>query len=72
MYINSALAGNTSVRRLFGGGFPMFAAGRYHQLGMDWATSLLVFIAVAFLPCPLLFFVYGKMIRGWSKYSPKM
>lgn len=50
----------------------MFAAGRYHQLGMDWATSLLVFIAVAFLPCPLLFFVYGKKIRGWSKYSPKM
>lgn len=72
MYANSALAGNTFVRSLFGGGFPMFAAGMYHNLGVGWATSLLGFIAVAFLPCPLLFFIYGKKIRGWSKYSPKM
>lgn len=72
MYANSALAGNMFIRSLFGGGFPMFAAGMYHNLGVDWATSLLGFIAVAFLPCPLLFFIYGEKIRGWSKYSPKM
>ncbi|KAL2045924.1 hypothetical protein ABVK25_011945 [Lepraria finkii] len=72
MFANSALAGNTFVRSLFGGAFPMFAAGMYHKLGVDWATSLLGFIGIAFLPCPLLFFIYGKKIRGWSKYSQKM
>ena len=72
MYANSALAGNTFVRSLFGGGFPMFAMGMYHNLGVDWATSLLGFLAIAFLPCPVLFFIYGKKVRGWSKYSPKM
>ena len=72
MFANSALAGNTFIRSLFGGGFPMFAAGMYHNLGVDWATSVLAFIALAFLPCPLLFFIYGKKIRGWSKYSPKI
>ena len=72
MFANSALAGNTFVRSLFGGAFPMFAAGMYHNLGVDWATSLLGFLGIAFLPCPLLFFIYGKKIRGWSKYSPKI
>lgn len=71
MYANSALAGNTLVRSLAGGGFPMFAVPMYHKLGVDWATSLLAFLALAFLPCPLLFFIYGKKIRSWSKYSPK-
>ena len=64
MYANSALAGNTFVRSLAGGGFPMFAAAMYHNLGEDWATSLLGFLAVAFLPCPVLFFLYGKKVRG--------
>ncbi|KUJ09204.1 MFS general substrate transporter [Mollisia scopiformis] len=39
MYANSALAGNTFVRSLFGAGFPMFAAGMYHNLGVNWATK---------------------------------
>lgn len=72
MYANSALAGNTFVRSLFGGGFPMFAAAMYHKLGVDWASSTLGFISIAFLPCPVLFFIYGKKIRSWSKYSPKI
>ncbi|EPE28666.1 MFS general substrate transporter [Glarea lozoyensis ATCC 20868] len=71
MYANSALAGNTFVRSLFGAGFPMFAAAMFHSLGVDWATSVLGFISIAFLPCPLFFFFYGKKIRSWSKYSPK-
>ncbi|EHK98556.1 putative Uncharacterized transporter C36.03c [Glarea lozoyensis 74030] len=39
MYANSALAGNTFVRSLFGAGFPMFAAAMFHSLGVDWATK---------------------------------
>ena len=70
MYANSALAANTLVRSFAGGGFPLFAAAMYHNLGVDWATSLLAFLTVAFLPVPILFYVYGKKLRALSKFSP--
>ncbi|KAL1635103.1 hypothetical protein SLS56_001855 [Neofusicoccum ribis] len=43
---------------------------RYHTLGVDWATSLLAFIAVALFPVPILFYIYGSRIRKLSRYSP--
>lgn len=70
MHANSAIAANTLVRSLAGGGFPLFAVAMYHKLGVDWATSLLGFITVAFFPVPILFFIYGKKIRQMSRYSP--
>ena len=70
MHANSAIAANTFVRSLAGGGFPLFATAMYHTLGVAWATSLLGFLTVAFLPVPVLFFLYGKKIRQMSKYSP--
>ena len=72
MHANSALAANTFLRSLAGGGFPLFATAMYHNLGVDWATSLLGFLTVAFLPVPILFFVYGKKLRALSKYSPNL
>lgn len=72
MHANSAIAANTLVRSLAGGGFPLFATAMYHNLGVDWATSLLGFLTVAFLPVPILFFIYGKKLRGLSRYSPNM
>lgn len=70
MYANSAIAGNTLVRSLAGGGFPLFAAAMYHNLGVAWATSLLGFLWIAFLPYPILFFIYSARIRRMSRYSP--
>ena len=70
MYANSAIAANTFVRSLAGGGFPLFATAMYHNLGVAWATSLLGFLTVAFLPAPLLFYKYGKRIRQMSKFAP--
>ncbi len=70
MHANSAIAGNTLVRSLAGAGFPLFATALFHTLGVAWATSLLGFLAVAFFPVPILFFIYGKKIREMSKYSP--
>ena len=70
MYANSAIAGNTFIRSLAGAGFPMFATAMYHTLGVAWATSLLGFLNVAFLPVPILFFKFGAKIRKMSKYSP--
>ena len=72
MHANSAIAANTLVRSFAGGSFPLFATAMYHNLGVDWATSLLGFLTIAFLPVPILFFIYGKKLRGLSKYSPNM
>ncbi|KAI9735398.1 MAG: hypothetical protein M1818_006404 [Claussenomyces sp. TS43310] len=70
MHANSAIAGNTMVRSLAGGGFPMFATAMYHNLGVPWATSLLGFLCVALMPVPVLFYVYGAKLRKLSKFSP--
>ncbi|KAL9063863.1 MAG: hypothetical protein Q9161_009236 [Pseudevernia consocians] len=72
MHANSAIAANTLVRSMAGAGFPLFATALYHTLGVNWATSLLGFLTVAFLPVPILFFIYGKKLRGLSRYSPNI
>ena len=72
MHANSAIAANTLLRSMAGAGFPLFATALYHTLGVPWATSLLAFLTVAFLPVPILFFIYGKKLRSLSRYSPKM
>ena len=69
-HANSAIAANTMVRGLAGGGFPLFATAMYHTLGVAWATSLLGFLCIAMIPAPILFFIYGHKIRQMSKFSP--
>ena len=69
-YSNSAIAVNTFIRSIAGAVFPLFAPAMYHSLGVRWATSLLAFLCVAFLPAPILFYKYGKRIRAKSKYVP--
>ena len=66
----SAIAVNTFVRSGVAAGFPLFAPALYKRLGVPWATSLLGFIGVALLPCPVLFMVYGRRLRGWSRFAP--
>jgi len=68
---NSAMAANAVVRSLFGTSFPLFAAAMYHNLGVAWATSILAFISVALIPVPIIFYIYGHKIRGWSKFTNK-
>lgn len=70
MHANSAIAANTLLRSLAGAGFPLFATPMFLNLGVDWASTLLACLAVACIPFPVLFFIYGKKIRGLSKYSP--
>lgn len=44
----------------------------YRNLGVQWATTVLGFIALALMPVPLLFFIYGARIRKLSKFVPKL
>lgn len=69
-HANSAIAANTLIRSLAGGGFPLFATAMYHNLGVNWATSLLGFLCIAMIPAPVLFYIYGAKIRKMSKFSP--
>ncbi|KAJ5611109.1 hypothetical protein N7510_007828 [Penicillium lagena] len=71
MFANSAIAANTLVRSALGGAFPLFASQMYHNLGVNWASSLLGFITLAMIPIPILFYFYGAKIRAMSRFSPK-
>lgn len=66
---NSAISANTFVRSFFGAGFPLFAIAMYHTLGVDWASSLLGFLAIAMVPVPVVFYIWGSKIRSWSHAS---
>lgn len=66
---NSAIAINTFIRSAVAAGFPLFSTYLYVGLGVDWATSLLAFVCVLLIPFPIVFWVYGQKIRGWSKFA---
>lgn len=66
-YANSAISANTIVRSFFAAGFPLFSSKMYHNLGVPWATSTLAFFAIAFIPIPIVFYLFGHRIRTWSR-----
>jgi DHA1 family multidrug resistance protein-like MFS transporter len=67
LYAASVLAGNDLVRSAFGAAFPLFARALYTKLGVGWASTLLGFLACAFIPIPILLYYYGERIRLVSK-----
>ena len=42
---------------------------RYHKLGVGWASSLLGFLSIAFIPIPFLLYKYGEALRKRSKMA---
>ncbi|KAJ4380443.1 GTPase-activating protein [Didymella sp. IMI 355093] len=69
--VASVLAGNDLMRSAFGAGFPLFANAMYMRLGINWASSLLGFLGIAFIPIPFLLYKFGKQIRQKSKNARK-
>ncbi|OCL03360.1 MFS general substrate transporter [Glonium stellatum] len=70
MFAASALAANTFMRSLFGGIFPLFARYMFEGMGIQWASTLLGCVALALVPMPIIFYVYGKKIRMKSNFAP--
>lgn len=68
-YVASVYAGNDLVRSAFGAAFPLFANAMYVKLGVAWASSLLGFLAIAFIPIPFFLYFYGQRIRARSKMA---
>ncbi|CAJ2504903.1 Uu.00g122970.m01.CDS01 [Anthostomella pinea] len=68
----SVLAGNDFMRSSFGAGFPLFASAMYGNLGVNWASSTLAFLSIAFIPIPLILYKYGATLRkNHSKHARK-
>ncbi|KAF1848813.1 MFS general substrate transporter [Cucurbitaria berberidis CBS 394.84] len=70
MFAASAIAANTFMRSIFGGVFPLFATFMFNGMGIEWASTLLGCVAVVLVPMPVVFYVFGKRIRGKSKFAP--
>lgn len=68
-YVASALAANNLLRYIMASVFPLFTVQMYTKLHIDWATSLLAFIALAMVPIPFAFRKYGPTLRQKSKYG---
>ncbi|KAF1972627.1 MFS general substrate transporter [Bimuria novae-zelandiae CBS 107.79] len=69
LYAASALAANSFARSYFAAAFPLFGVQMYNNLGYQWATTLLAFLALAMAPFPILFFRFGKNLRGNSRFA---
>ncbi|KAF1936254.1 MFS general substrate transporter [Clathrospora elynae] len=69
VYAASALAANSFARSYFAAAFPLFGVQMYNNLGYQWATTVLAFLALAMAPFPILFFRYGKRLRGNSRFA---
>ncbi|KAF1980340.1 MFS general substrate transporter [Bimuria novae-zelandiae CBS 107.79] len=63
----SSIAANTFLRSFFGAG--LLATQFFHNLGVDWAGSLIRFLAVAFMPIPFLFYIFCERLRKMSRYT---
>lgn len=70
MFAASAIAANTFMRSMFGGVFPLFATFMFNGMGIQWASTLLGCVAAVLVPMPVIFYLYGKRIRGRSSFAP--
>ncbi|KIK53038.1 hypothetical protein GYMLUDRAFT_179505 [Collybiopsis luxurians FD-317 M1] len=70
MLAATALAGNTMIRSACGAAFPLFTVQMFHNLGTNWAATLIALLALALAPMPFLFYKYGAKIRERSKFAP--
>ncbi|KAK9242391.1 major facilitator superfamily domain-containing protein [Lipomyces tetrasporus] len=62
IFAASAMAANTFLRSGFAAGLPLFARAMFHNLGVQWAGTLLGCIGILLVPVPVLFYL--------SKYAP--
>ncbi|KAK4700970.1 hypothetical protein P7C70_g5269, partial [Phenoliferia sp. Uapishka_3] len=69
VYAASVLAANSVLRSLFGMAFPLFTTQMYANLGVNWASAVPGFLALACLPFSVVFWKYGASIRAKSKMS---
>jgi hypothetical protein len=70
-YAASAMAASTVLRSLLGALLPLAGNSMYNALGLGWGTSVLGFIAAAFIPLPFVLWKYGQRIRESKLFQVK-
>ncbi|RDW63791.1 MFS multidrug transporter [Coleophoma cylindrospora] len=60
----SALGANNLLRYLSSTFLPLAGPRMYKAMGYGWGNSLLGFLALAFVPAPILFYKYGERLRA--------
>lgn len=68
-YHAAATAAASATRSVFACVLPIFCAQMFGTLKWGWGGSLLAFIAIAAIPCPLIMFKYGKRLRERYKFK---
>ena len=71
-YAASAVAASTFVRSMFVGAFPLFITPIYHNIGVDWGSTIFGCMTVVLIPVPFMLFAFGRRSRArgqWSKPS---
>lgn len=63
----SAMAANTFLRSGMGAAFPIFGKAMFHNLGTQWAGTLLGCLALLLSPVPFFFYRWGPKLRAMSK-----
>ena len=64
------MAGIGLIRNIAGAGFPLFATAFYVNVGHEWASSILGFLALLLVPIPFILSKYGRALRlrsPWAK-----
>jgi MFS transporter, DHA1 family, multidrug resistance protein len=72
MFADSAIAGNTFIRSLFGAIFPLFARYMYEGIGINYGQTLVGAVAAVLVPLPIIFHFYGRNIRAKSTFAPAL
>jgi Kef-type K+ transport system membrane component KefB len=63
------MAANTVFRSIFGTLLPLAGLSMYDKLGLGWGNSLLGFVALAMIPVPIIFKLYGERIRTAPRFQ---
>ncbi|OQE37202.1 hypothetical protein PENCOP_c010G02732 [Penicillium coprophilum] len=69
IFAASVLAANSVMRSIFACVFPLFTTYMFNDIGIHWGVAVPGFIALACLPFPVLFYLYGSKIRARCKYA---
>jgi hypothetical protein len=69
MYAASAVAANTVLRSALGALLPLSGLSMYNALGFGWGNSLLGFVALALVPVPICFSLFGAKIRNLKLFK---
>ncbi|PYH94452.1 bicyclomycin resistance protein [Aspergillus ellipticus CBS 707.79] len=63
----STVAANIMLRSTIAAAFPLVSRQMFHNLGVQWAGTLLGCLATVMIPIPLLFRTYGPRLRARSR-----